>query len=128
MYGEATFSIIGNVSQIRQAGSTLKVSICANYRRKDSVGTWIDDPHWNTVTVFHEPTRNFIRDYVRKGDMVRVIGVMREGRYEKDGETVFTHDLISRSFSRLGPKREDSGTEPQPPETSGQDLDDDIPF
>jgi single-stranded DNA-binding protein len=128
MYGEATFSIIGNVGQIRQAGSTTKVSICANYSRKDNRGNWADDPHWNTVTVFHEPTQKFIREYVRKGDMVRVTGVMREGRYDKDGETVFTHDLISLRFSRLGPKREDSEAEPQPPAPAGDDLDDKIPF
>jgi hypothetical protein len=60
--------------------------------------------------------------------MVGVISVIREGRYEKDGETVFNHDLISRSFSCLGYKHEDNGAKPQPPEASGQDVDDEIPF
>lgn len=126
MFAEATFSITGNVGQVRQVGSTTKVSIASNYSRKDNRGTWVDDPHWNTVTIFHEPTQKYIRDYVRKGDLVRVTGVMREGKYEAEGETRYTHDLISLRFGRLSGKREDSGAEPKPP--TGDDLDDRIPF
>ncbi len=63
---------------------------------------------------------------MRKGDLVRVTGVMREGRYEAEGETQYTHDLISLRFGRLSGKREDSGAEPKPP--TGDDLADKIPF
>ena len=38
------------------------------------------------------------------GDLVRVTGKMKQTSYDRDGETVFTVDLIADSFSVLARK------------------------
>ena len=41
----AEFQIIGRVGKVKEVGSTLRVSICANYPAKDKHGEWQDNPH-----------------------------------------------------------------------------------
>lgn len=106
MFTEATFDITGHVGQIRQHGTALKVNICANYRRKDDRGNWIDDPYWNGVTIWSEQIQKYIRNHVRVGDLVRAKGVMRDSSYEHEGETRYTTDRTVLRFGRFGAKRD----------------------
>jgi single-stranded DNA-binding protein len=106
MFAEAEFSISGNVGDIRQVGTALKISICANCRRKDDRGNWVDDPHWNSVTVWRESTQKYIQNHVRVGDQVRATGIMRDRTYEHEGETRYTTDRIALRLGRFGAKRD----------------------
>ena len=112
MFAEATFDITGNVGQIRQVGTALKVSICANYRRKDDRGNWVDDPHWNTVTIWSEQIQKYIRNHVRVGDQVRARGVMRDRTYEQEGETRYATDRTVLRFGRFSAKRDGDADTP----------------
>ena len=49
----AEFQIIGRVGNVTAAGPTLKVSIAADYGRKNDKGEWESRPFWNTVTIFN---------------------------------------------------------------------------
>jgi antirestriction protein ArdC len=68
---------------------------------KDKQGEWQDNPHWNEVVIFHENTRGYVKKHIEQGDLVFARGRVRQGSYEKDGETRYTVDLISTDFSRL---------------------------
>ncbi len=96
----AEFQILGQVVRSAQVGKATKVTLAANYQLKQG-DQWVDDPHYNTVTVFNERTQTYIADHVGTGDLVHVRGRIRQNSYEKSGETVYTIDLICDEFSRL---------------------------
>ncbi len=68
---------------------------------KQDDGSWDDNTHWNTVTVFNERTIEWIKANTKPGDLVHVRGRIRNGSYEKDGDTVYTTDLITTEFLLL---------------------------
>lgn len=102
----AKFEIIGRVGTVDARGNVTHVSIAANYRRKDEADGWVDEAWWNRVTIFGDHDRRFIAERVARGDLVRVVGRMRDGEYERDGERVFTVDRIVDEFDLLAPRGE----------------------
>ena len=116
----AEFQIIGRVGKVKEVGSTLRVSICANYPVKDKQGEWQDNPHWNEVVIFQESTQGYVKKHIEQGDLVFARGRVRQGRYTKDGEERFTVDLICSDFSRLA--------KPSGEAASEAPSDNDIPY
>ena len=101
----ADYQILGRVGKIAEAGPTLKVSIAAEYGRRDARGEFHPRPFWNTVTVFREATVAWVRGNVQPGDLVMARGTIREGSWEKDGETRYGVTLAAEEFTLLCPKR-----------------------
>jgi single-strand DNA-binding protein len=85
----AEFTIIGRVGEIRQVGTTLRVSVASSYSRKDNRGEWVERTRWNEVTVFGESTRGYVKRNIVKGDLVFTSGSMGQTKWEKDGETFY---------------------------------------
>ncbi len=101
MRGTAEFQIIGRIGRIAEVGATLKVNVASDYPRRTDTGDWEDNTHWNTVTVFHEPTIARISEKMAPGDIVQIRGRVRNNSYEKDGTTHYTVELVSTDFNRL---------------------------
>jgi single-stranded DNA-binding protein len=97
----AEFTLIGRVGTIKQVGKTVRVSICANYPFKDDKGQWKDDAHWNEVTIFTKLIQSYVNEHVSKGDLVHVRGRLRQNSFERDGQRIYTVDLIAQEFGRL---------------------------
>ncbi len=97
----AEFTLIGRVGTIKQVGKTVRVTVCANYPFKDKGGEWKDDQHWNEVTIFTKSTQDYVSEHVTKGDLVHVRGRVRQNSYERDGQRIYTVDLIALEFGRL---------------------------
>lgn len=57
------------------------------------------------VTAFGK-TAEVILDHVKKGQMVAISGHLATGSYEKDGETVYTMDVVCDRFFFAEGKRE----------------------
>ncbi|WP_298277626.1 single-stranded DNA-binding protein [uncultured Bradyrhizobium sp.] len=96
----AEFTLIGRVGTIKEVGKTVRVSICANYPFKDK-DEWKDDAHWNEVTIFTKSIQTYVKEHVSKGDLVHVRGRLRQNSFERDGQRVYTVDLIALEFGRL---------------------------
>jgi single-strand DNA-binding protein len=96
----AEFQIIGQVVRSSHVGKAVKVTLAANYPVKQN-NEWIDDPHYNTVTIFNERVQKYIAGQIGTGDMIFARGRVRQNAYEKNGETIYTVDLICDDFSRL---------------------------
>ncbi|MDF3813214.1 single-stranded DNA-binding protein [Rhodopseudomonas sp. BAL398] len=97
----AEFTLIGRVGTIKQVGKTVRVSICANYPFKDDKGQWKDDAHWNEVTIFTKAIQSYVNEHISKGDLVHVRGRLRQNSFERDGQRVYTVDLIGLELGRL---------------------------
>ena len=77
-------------------------------------------------------TAEIISNYVAKGHLFSISGTIQTGRYEKDGHTVYTTDVVVRSFDFIQARSQDSPG--QTTEDTGQEQgfypvdNDDIPF
>lgn len=95
----AEFQIIGRVGKIKEVGTTLRVSIAAEYGRRDDRGDFQSKPYWNEVTLFNENVIKWARDNVQTGDLVHARGTLRQTQWEtKDGETEYGITLAAESF------------------------------
>lgn len=120
----AEFTIIGRAGNIKTVGTTVRVNIASNYSFKDANGNWQDDAHWNEITVFAKTTQSYVEKYLEKGDLVFARGRVRQDSYEKNGERVYTVNLVCNDFSILAKasaKSEAPAAEPAP-------VDENIPF
>jgi single-strand DNA-binding protein len=124
------FTIIGRVGEIKQVGSTLRVSVASSFSRRDNGGEWVERTRWNEVTVFGEATRGYVKRNVVKGDLIFTSGSMGQTKWEKDGETFYGVTLACEGIERLykGPNHGDeNGQEAQ--DSRRPPVDDaDIPF
>jgi single-strand DNA-binding protein len=126
------FKLIGRVGEIREVGSTLRVSVASSFSRRDNGGEWIDRTRWNEVTVFGEATRGYVKRNIVKGDLIFASGSLSQTKWEKDGETFYGVTLACEQIERLskGPNRadaQDHGQEAQDSRRAAVD-DSDIPF
>jgi single-strand DNA-binding protein len=126
------FKLIGRVGEIREVGSTLRVSVASSFSRRDNSGEWIDRTRWNEVTVFGEATRGYVKRNIVKGDLIFTSGSLSQTKWEKDGETFYGVTLACEQIERLskGPNRadaQDQGQEAQDSRRAPVD-DSDIPF
>jgi single-stranded DNA-binding protein len=128
MTGIAEFKIIGRVGAIKDVGTTVRVSIAANYSHKDKRGEWADNVKWNEVTIFSEATQGFVKRNLTKGDLVYADGILGQTSYERDGERVYGMTLACQRIERLAKAdgRQDA-TEDQAANVA-QTADADIPF
>jgi single-strand DNA-binding protein len=124
------FTIIGRVGEIKQVGSTLRVSVASSSSRRDNSGEWVERTRWNEVTVFGEATRGYVKRNIVKGDLIFTSGSMGQTKWEKDGETFYGVTLACERIERLykGPNHgEENGQEAQDSRRPRVD-DADIPF
>lgn len=105
MFDTASFHIIGRVGSIKAFDNLTRLSIAANASYKDKDGKWVDRTHWNEVVIFNEATRAYVAGKFAKGDYVRAEGTLRQNSYERNGEKVFTTELIIEAISRLPVKK-----------------------
>lgn len=100
----AEFEIIGNVGSITRRENVTYVTICANYNWRDG-NEWKTDEFWNEVMLFDNAADRLTAE---KGDLVRAVGRLRQARYEKNGVTQYTVNLIASSVSVLARKSENN--------------------
>ena len=55
--------------------------------------------------------RRLAKGNCNPGDLVHCTGRLRNGKYEKDGETIYTVDAIAERFHRLTEKQMDADDE-----------------
>jgi single-strand DNA-binding protein len=127
----AEFTIIGRVGEIKQVGTTLRVSIASSFSRKDNRGEWVERTRWNEVTIFGESSRGYVKRNIVKGDLVFTSGSMGQTKWEKDGETFYGITLAAERIERLCKGPNHQGNSPEEPQeqrrATGADSDD-IPF
>ena len=71
----AEFTIIGRVGEIKQVGTTLRVSIASSESRKDNRGEWVERTRWNEVTIFGDSTHGYVGRNIVKGDLIFHLGL-----------------------------------------------------
>lgn len=91
-----------------------------------------EDPADFISCVAFRKTAELMEKYCRKGTKIALEGRIQTGSYEKDGQKIYTTDVIVDRMEFAGGKREDDGAVPDAPKAEVPDgfevVDDDIPF
>jgi|LULE01.1.fsa_nt_gb single stranded DNA-binding protein len=98
-------TIVGNVGKVTTVGKVVKVNIATNrqWARDGEIKKATD---WLTVTVLDETQADWIAENVEKGDAVYVEARVCNNSYEKDGERIYTVDVIVTLFNKLSRQAE----------------------
>src|SRR5687768_15945315 len=146
--------LIGNVGQdpetkYTQGGMAVTtVSLATTSVRKDRDGNTQEETQWHRVKYFGR-SAEIVGEHVKKGQQLYVEGSIKYGKFEKDGVTHYTTDIMGNEFQFMGggqrdgnqnraPQRSQAPQRPQAParpqraepqQDFGADFaDDDIPF
>jgi single-strand DNA-binding protein len=83
------------LSYLASGTAALNLRIATNERRK-SGEEWVDHTEWHSVTIYGR-LAEIVADYVKKGQMIQVIGYLRTRQWEdKEGNTRYTTEVVAR--------------------------------
>jgi single-strand DNA-binding protein len=107
-------------------------SIGVNHSKKDASGSYVDTVDWIKITAFGKVAQT-CADWLKKGNQIYVAGRLSNKKWEKDGVTHYSNDIICDFMQMLGGK---SDSQPTAQTTAKQyatakgiaDLNDDPPF
>ncbi|MDA8232776.1 MAG: single-stranded DNA-binding protein [Magnetospirillum sp.] len=110
------FGHIGKIKVETINGKKLaRVSLASKTRSKDKhTGQVKEYADWLEWTFFGEKTVEFIERHAGKGQYVRIEGKARQSSYEKNGQKVYTTEVLGFRFDFCEPKGDDNdgGYEP----------------
>ena len=121
--------LIGNLGrnvELRYTPSGAAVaslSIATSGRRKDkNTGQWSDETQWHRITVLGDQAQ-WAHEKLDKGRTVYIEGALRYGSYEKDGQRVYTTEIVATHIEPFGakPKAKANGEEGQGGQGQGAD-------
>lgn len=98
----AEFQIMGRVGKTKDVGNTLRVTVAAEYGRKDNSGDFQPNAYWNEVTIFNENVIKWVKENTQPGDLVHVRGTLRQTSWENNsGGTEYGMTLAADDFDNM---------------------------
>lgn len=96
-------TILGHVGNLVELKKVLKVNIAAN-REWQADGEKKTATDWVQVTILDRKQAEWITQNVGSGDLVYVESRISNSSYERDGEQVYTTDIIAQLFNLVAKK------------------------
>lgn len=96
-------TLLGHVGNVVQLKNVLKVNI-ATSREWTSDGERKTATDWVQVTILDKKQAEWIEGNVGQGDLVYVESRISNSSYERDGEHVYTTDVIAQLFNLVSKK------------------------
>jgi single-strand DNA-binding protein len=97
---------LGNDPEMKytQGGMAIcTLSVATTSARKDKEGAVQEKTEWHRVKLFGK-LGEIAGEYLKKGSQVYLEGRIEYGSYEKDGQKVYTTDIIADEMQMLGGK------------------------
>ena len=96
-------TLLGHVGNVIQLKNVLKVNIATN-REWLADGEKKTGTDWVQVTILDKKQAEWIEENVAQGDLVYVESRISNSSYERDGEQVYTTDVIAQLFNLVSKK------------------------
>lgn len=127
-----TVNLIGNLTRdpelraTNNGTSVCRFTLAVNDRRQDpKSGEWVDDTSFIPIVVWGKQADNCDK-YLRKGSTCGVFGRIKTGSYtNKDGQKVYTTDVVAKSVDFVG-KKEEPAKDDVPP--GFHEVQEELPF
>lgn len=107
--------LIGNLGEdpkvtYTQGGMAVaRISLATTSKRKNKDGEQITETQWHRV-VFFGKLAEVAGEYLRKGSKIAASGMIRYGKYDKDGVTHYSTDIACDQMKMLDGRPSDGGT------------------
>jgi len=85
-----------------------------------------EQTEWHNIVTFAK-TAEIAEKYLKKGALVCIEGSIQTSKYEKDGQTRYSTQIVCDRLEMLGPKDEQK-PEQKTSNINMNDIDDDLPF
>ena len=105
---ERSFAYVGD-GQLARAN----ISIAVNSSKKNG-DQWVDDVNYFDVTIFGKLAES-LKQYLTKGQQIAVDGVLKQDRWQKDGQNYSKVYIIANTVQLLGGK---NNSQQQPTQTN----------
>lgn len=89
-----------NVTYTQGGMAVARLSLATTPKRKNKDGEQITETQWHRV-VFFGKLAEIAGEYLRKGSKIAVAGMIRYGKYDKDGVTHYTTDIACDQMKML---------------------------
>lgn len=111
-------------------GAVANFSMATSEKWNDKqTGEQKEKTEWHRVVMFNR-LAEIAAEYLSKGSVVYIEGKLQTRKWDKDGHTNYTTEIVANQMQMLGGRGERSEApreEPAPPPAGGE-FDDDIPF
>jgi single-strand DNA-binding protein len=114
--------------------SVANFSLATSENWKDKDGNKQQKVEWHNVVAYRK-LAEIIGEYLKKGSSVYIEGKLQTRKWEKDGVTRYSTEIIADSMQMLGGKQDSAdkpsaepSAEPSAPSGGFDDLPDDVPF
>ena len=123
----------GQLPEVKQVNGTTvaKFSLATSENWKDKDGNKKEATEWHNIVIWGKLC-DVVQKYVKKGDLLYVEGKIKAEKWEKDGVTRYTTNIVVDQLTMLGSKSEAKPEEKNPnigrttaPDTDGPS---DLPF
>jgi single-strand DNA-binding protein len=93
---------VGADARAFDGGKVAKFSVATNRVWSDrSTGEKREAVDWVTLTVLNEKTAKWAAENIKKGDPIYAECRVAERSYQKDGQTIYTTDIVVNVVDRL---------------------------
>ena len=89
------FTIHGNINTVTSFQRVLKISVATHRSYTDATGAEKKDTDWVQLTILNEAQINYLKTSAKKGDVVYAEGYLKQSEYERQGQKVYSTDLIA---------------------------------
>ena len=96
--------ILGHVGKVIPLQKVTKIDVGTNRYWKDEEGDNQTTTDWCTLTVLDQKTIEFVGANVSKGDPIYAEARVANSTYERNGQKVYSTDLIVLLLNRFDPK------------------------
>ena len=98
---------VGADARAFDGGKVAKLSVATNRAWTDrSSGEKKEATDWITLTILNEKTARWAAENIKKGDPIYAECRVAERSYQKDGQTIYTTDIIANVVDRLAPSQQ----------------------
>ncbi len=96
------FIVRGRVGQAPKSfGRTARINVATDRVWTDAKGLRQEETDWVTISLLNEKIAAWALANVGKGDPVYAECRVADGGYKKNGETVYTTDIVANVFHKL---------------------------
>ena len=105
-----------------------KFSLATSRKQKHPSGNWQEVTQWHRIVVWGKQAENCAK-YLQKGSKIYLSGEIVYGHYEKEGQKIYTTDIVARDIKFLSnTKTGEEQTQNSAPKKTEDVSSEDIPF
>lgn len=95
------FTVCGHIGAITPFDDAVKINVATSRQWRDDAGERKEATDWVTLTVLDKAQAAYLKESAKVGDSVFAEARVTNGSYKRDGQTVYTTDIITSTLNHF---------------------------